>query len=190
VLQGYCRSVSPLSAIAGAKPAACYDFAMASEQLLTAEQAAFIESGLSVNIGTCDQAGIPWATRGMAARMSADRRLCTVWFAESQSGELARALRASRRIAVVLSLPSSHRTLQLKGSDAIVEPLDPADTELLSRQFDGFAADLAQIGFDRPFALSLLAALPSDIVTARFTVAQGFIQTPGPAAGQPLKASA
>lgn len=163
---------------------------MASEHLLTAEQAVFIESGLSVNIGTSDQSGSPWATRGMAARMSADHRRCTVWFAESQSGELARALRAGGRIAVVLSRPSSHRTIQLKGTDAIVEPFNPADAGELARQLDGFADDLLKIVFDRPFTRALLEAPPGDIVAASFTVAEAFIQTPGPAAGQPLKASA
>lgn len=163
---------------------------MAGDPLLTAEQAAFVASGLSVNIGTSDAGGNPWATRGLAARVSADRRHCTVWFAESQSGDLVRALRAGGRIAVVLSQPSSHRTIQLKGADAAIARFDPADATLLARQLEGFAADLLKIGFDRPFTRALLDAPHDDIVAATFRVDQAFIQTPGPAAGQPLRASA
>ena len=96
---------------------------------------------------------------------------------------------ANRRIAVVFSEPSSNRTLQLKGHDAVVATCGPDDAALARRHLDGFAAAIGRLGFAHEVAQTLLAHDP-ELVAVHFTIAEAYEQTPGPSAGKPLAAPA
>ena len=158
--------------------------------LIDPEHAALIERLVSVNVGSRSREHVPSAVRALAARLSPDRRRCTVFVARSQGEALLADIRATGAIAVVLSQPSTHLTLQVKGVDAAEVPLAPGDREALDRYVDGMAADLGRIGWSEAFARTLAGADPADVVAVAFTITAAFAQTPGPRAGEKLQARA
>lgn len=155
---------------------------------LEPELAAFLQSGLSMHAASCDAQCVPGLSRPLACRVSADRRRVTVFLLASHSGAMLADFRANGRIAVVFTHPGSHRTLQLKGEDAAIEPLQPDDHLLVARQHEGFVRHLVELGWPESLGDTLLAGARGDIVAVGFTVSAAFVQTPGPTAGQPLKA--
>jgi hypothetical protein len=111
----------------------------------------------------------------------------TVLLPADQYAPLAETLRETRAIAVVFSEPSTHRTIQLKGADAALEPLAAGDAELAARWTDDFVAGLAALGYSGPMVRSFLWCDPARLVAVSFTPQAAFQQTPGPQAGMPLK---
>src|SRR5688500_14941564 len=102
--------------------------------LLDAEAAAFLlRPGVSITAATRDERSVPRIGRCLGCRVSEDRRTVTVLVPSSQYQPFFDALRATRAMAVVCSLPSTHRTMQLKGSEAIIEAPAPGDTEIVAR---------------------------------------------------------
>lgn len=154
---------------------------------LDAEHAAFIEGRVSIIAASCGANNEPNLSRAVGCRVTPDRRTVTLFLFAAQSGALLADLRANGAIAVVFSEPSTHRTLQLKGNDANVAALDRNDAEILATYRQGFAAELAGMGYLEIFARTLLGCAAGDVVAVNFTVAEAFVQTPGPKAGTPLQ---
>ncbi len=157
--------------------------------LITDEHAGFMESGLSISIGGCNAEKLASVCRAIGCRVSPDRRRVTVFVSASQGRLLLDDLRATGAIAVVFSLPSTHRTLQLKGRDAIVEPLGVGDLQRVEAYREGFVRELEPLGYEPRLVRTFLACAPDDIVALTFTPREAFSQTPGPHAGEPLKAA-
>jgi hypothetical protein len=88
--------------------------------LLDAGTARFIEGGVSINASSRDANKTPSMARAVGCRISADRRSVTVLLAKSRAPELLDSITFCHQIAVVFSEPSTHRTIQLKGTDAAV----------------------------------------------------------------------
>ena len=89
---------------------------------------------------------------------------------------------------MVFSLPSSHRTLQLKGPAAQIDPLEPGDPERLRRYAGALVADVCPLGYREALVRAIVAGEPEDFVAVSFTPRAAFDQTPGPRAGAPLAA--
>lgn len=159
------------------------------EPLLAPEHAAFIEGGVSISIGGCSADNLPSLCRAIGCRVSADRRRVTVFVAGSHARPLLEDIRATGAIAVVISRPSNHRTLQLKGRDARVVLPAPDDLDLVERYRAAFVAELEPLGYAPPLIRTFLACAPEDVVALTFSPCEAFDQTPGPHAGQPLKAA-
>ena len=85
--------------------------------------------------------------------------------------------------------PSSNRTLQLKGSDAIVSACESGDAAVADAYLQGFVDEIGQLGFAAEVAHTMLRH-GDTLMAVHFTVAAAFEQTPGPAAGEPLAAPA
>ena len=98
-------------------------------------------------------------------------------------------IRQNHRVAAVFALPSSHRTVQLKGEDARVLPFDPADHAIVARHLETFVAELAHLGIPEAIIRTVYGCPGSDLVAVAFTPCAAFSQTPGPRAGQPLGAA-
>lgn len=156
--------------------------------ILDAANAAFIGSGVSINAASSRPGALPSLARGVGCRVSADRRSVTVLFASTPAAALLDDIRRSGAIAVVFSQPSTHRTLQLKGSNARIVPQEAGDGALTPRYTDAFIADLTPLGFSAQIVRTLLACDPDDIVAVQFSPSSAFQQTPGPSAGEPLAA--
>ncbi|HEX5804787.1 MAG TPA: hypothetical protein VFY31_00395 [Macromonas sp.] len=157
--------------------------------LLDDEHAAFIASGgISVNAVSAGSEGFGNFSRCVGCRVGPARDRITLLLAATPAADFLSDIAHNGRIAAVFSKPSTHRTLQLKGTDAQREALAPDDLALVRRFCTSFAAELVTIGVSAPAALALLDAPDHDLVAVSFTPCAAFQQTPGPEAGQPLRA--
>ena len=86
----------------------------------------------------------------------------------------------------MFSQPSTHRTIQLKGSDARVTRVTSADRDIAQRHLRTWVEDLQLAGYAADFARTVRGEAP-DLVAVTFTLASAFLQTPGPAAGRRLE---
>ena len=160
---------------------------MNGDPVLDAEHAAFVlRPGISITAASRTAANLPQLGRALGCRVAPDRRSVTVLVPADQNLALVAALRESRAIAVVFSEPGTHRTIQLKGSDAVLEPLAAGDTERVARWSDGFVAGLAALGYNGPMVRTFLWCDPARLVAVSFAPQAAFEQTPGPQAGMPL----
>jgi hypothetical protein len=155
--------------------------------LLDGEAAAFLHRpGVSITAASRDARNVPCIGRCLGCRVAADRTRVTVFVAASQYAAFFDALATSRAVAVVFSLPSTHRALQLKGSDAAAEPLAPGDAELVARHVESFVEELAALGYPPEVVRAAHWCDPAELRAVAFTPAAAFEQTPGPGAGAPL----
>ncbi len=105
----------------------------------------------------------------------------------SQCGTMLADFARNGAIAFVASLPSTHRTVQLKGTDAKAGAPQPGDEAIdADRQRAAFRDVLTGMGYDRAMPLALTGGDWSDVVAVTFTPTSAFVQTPGPGAGAAL----
>jgi len=152
---------------------------------LDADHAAFIQGGVSVIVASRNAQLVADVVRGCGCRVSRDRRQVTVLVEPSRAGTLLEDIAANGRIAVVFSQPSTHRTIQLKGSDASIVRVTPADRAVASRHLAAWKQELGSIGYTPDLAAAVRGA-GDRIAAIRFTPSAAFQQTPGPKAGQRL----
>jgi len=155
-------------------------------QPLDAGHAAFIQGPVSVIVASRNAELVADVVRGCGCRVSRDRRQLTVLVEPGRASTLLDDVAANGMIAVVFSQPSTHQTIQLKGTDARVVRVTPADRAAARQHLRDWSEDLARIGFDAPFSAALHGGT-GELAAIRFTPTAAFQQTPGPAAGQPLR---
>src|SRR5262245_46495885 len=115
--------------------------------LLDAANAAFMEGGVAINVSSRDANKTPTLARAVGCRVSADRRSVTILIPESRAEGLLDSVRFSRHIAVVFSQPSTHRTIQLKGTDAVITKVQKSDSKLNERYVDAWVAEVHPLGY-------------------------------------------
>ena len=89
-------------------------------------------------------------------------------------------------LAVVFSQPSTHRTIQLKSTDAAMVPIGPGDTERVAEHAELVIDDLKRLGHGEPVLRAAFSHTLEDIAAIAFTPSAAFTQTPGPGAGARL----
>lgn len=156
-------------------------------RLLSPDNLTFIQKGVSINVASRDVRRVPSLTRALSCRVDADGKRLRIALARSQSSDLLRDIETSGAVAVVFTEPSTHRTLQIKGSDAREVALEPADQVCLDLTHIAFAAEIGQLGFDAVFTARLFHVAPDDLAVLAFTPQTVFQQTPGPNAGALLE---
>ncbi|MBS2016372.1 MAG: pyridoxamine 5'-phosphate oxidase family protein [Deltaproteobacteria bacterium] len=152
---------------------------------ITDELARFLESGLSVLVGTRDAAGYPTALRCAAGRASADRSQLLVMVPLATGERTLANVRDNGRLAVTFSKPSTYRSIQLKGHVVDIHETPSDERAWVERYREGFADELELVGIARSITRRL-RVWPS--VTLTMTVDAMFDQAPGPAAGRPYEA--
>ena len=145
---------------------------------------------VSIIVASRDAALQPHLMRALALRLSADRKRVTVLMTRTTSRAVLDDIAANGVIAVVVSEPSTHATAQLKGDDAVIEPIASGDLALIEAHAERFADEIAMAGFSRPLAHAILDRCDGDFVAVSFTPRQAFDQTPGPRAGRAIEAQA
>jgi hypothetical protein len=158
-----------------------------SDPLIDAEHAAFLMRGVSISVGSCDAEALPSLTRAIGCRLSVDRSRLSVFVSAEQSRDVLGDIRASGRVAVVFTEPSTHRTIQVKGADAVVEPLADGDLQRICTYREAFATELVALGYSSLFGRALVDFGAGEVVAVSFTPNAAFSQTPGPKAGTPLR---
>lgn len=167
-----------------------HGMATPSTALLGPDQAAFICGGVGMSAATCRPGALPNMARCTGARVSADRRTVTILLAATPGAAFLDDVRRTGSIAAVFSQPSTHKTLQMKGSDARIVPTDPGDAELAARYVDAFVAEVSVYGYPEALIRTFLAHRSDDLVAIQFTVNAAYSQSPGPQAGEPLRTAA
>jgi hypothetical protein len=145
--------------------------------------AAFIALGVAVVVATRNEDLRPEIARGWGPVASSDGatvRLCL----GLRAGSTARSnLDANGAIAVTFSLPTTYRTVQLKGTArSVVEPT-PDDVARAEAHLATFVAEAAQVGVPPDGARRLFGPT---LLSVDFAVAEIYDQTPGPTAGTRL----
>ncbi|MFN7958714.1 MAG: hypothetical protein U0P46_10405 [Holophagaceae bacterium] len=148
----------------------------------------FMAGGVSINTGSSGPDGRPSQCRAFGCRVEGAGRRIRIFLSAPHAVDLLRDVRRSGALAVVFSDPPTHRTIQLKGRDARVEPLAPDDPAVVAAYRAAFVACLGPLGFPEPVVRALLDCPDSDLVAVAFTPEAAFNQTPGAQAGAPLGA--
>lgn len=138
-----------------------------------------------MNVAARDAQNRPAVARGLGCRVSDDRRKLTVYLSTTHSAQVLQRLRVNDLIAVAVTRPKTHETLQLKGTVLDIVPLSDDDRAAMTAYQDSFVDELAQIGYRTEFTRTLLAG-SEDCVAVVFEPTEMFNQTPGPKAGEKL----
>ena len=158
-----------------------------SAPLIDSAFADFVCREVSITVATADDARTPHLARGTGCRVADDPRQLTVLLAAPASADVLADIRRNARIAVVFSLPQTHRTVQFKGDDAVITATEAGDVELAARYVRRFAAGLEALGYSGAVIRSVLQADAGDLVAVHFTPTFASVQTPGPEAGHVLR---
>lgn len=153
---------------------------------LNAEHASFVQSGVAIDLATRDHRNMPRVARAICCRVSPDRRRLTLIVANRAIDRFIEALKGTQAIAAVFCLASTHRALQIKGSDAVIEPIRETDQALIEQAIAAFTADLVLLGYDAACARVETAHRPDELIAITFTPDPVYEQTPGPKAGTRL----
>ena len=154
--------------------------------VLDADNARFITGGVSIIVSSRNPANLPELVRAQCCRVSRDRRRISVFVQAAQAAALLGDVRQNGRVAVVFTRPSTHRSLQLKGDDAVPARLRPGDPARVAAYRDAMVTELAGINISEALARALLGGPDADLVAVEFTPVAAFVQTPGPDAGRRL----
>jgi hypothetical protein len=151
---------------------------------------AMMARGVSVIVGSRDQAMRPSIMRAVGSDVAADGGMVTVYLARRQSGQLLQDLAGSGQISVVFSEPGTHRTVQLKSSKVAIRPAAGPDKPLLARYLASMEQEIQRVGYSVALARAMLAHRVEDVVAVSFVPEQAFDQTPGPRAGSRVAGTA
>jgi hypothetical protein len=160
-----------------------------SSVAITAELKAFLESGVSVVVGTRDADLVPEISRAWGLQVSKDRKSISLCAPLATSRKTLDNIADNRQMTVCCSLPTSYKTVQLKGQ--CIQNADPSRTDLaaVERHREAFGRMNERIGFPRrrseTFWRSELVS-SAVLVKLHFVPEQIFDQTPGPDAGSRL----
>src|SRR6185436_9550122 len=76
---------------------------------------ACLDSGTSIFVGTVGASGVPSCCRAIAVRSADDLQTATVYVPLATSRDTLANLATTHRVAVVITKPIEHATVQLKG---------------------------------------------------------------------------
>lgn len=140
-----------------------------------------LQSGVSVVVGTRDAALVPECTRAWGIRVAQDRASVTILLTEAISSKTLQNLRDNQQIAISCTRPTDHMACQLKGRLRAIRPAGQRDRETTEQWRREFTAELVAIGVPAELCEAWITepALAVDI-----DVADVFVQTPGPGAGE------
>jgi hypothetical protein len=154
--------------------------------VISAELAGFLESGISVLVGTRDGSFVPESARALGARVEPGGEELTVFLPAAYGARTVANLKDNGRVAVCFSRPADHRTLQLKGALVELRDATAEERERVDRYRGAYSQTLGFLGLP-PRTVLRIAHWPCHAV--RFRVEHVYVQTPGPRAGEPLPAA-
>lgn len=137
----------------------------------------FLESGVSILVGTRNAKNEPEPMRASGALVSKDREQLSLLFPSHNTRSIAN-VEENGQVAVCFSRMLDNYAIQLKGHGAVVREGGGAE-----RYRAAYGEQLYMTGFPRSLT-SRINVWPAKVVT--FTVRDIFVQTPGPGAGARL----
>ena len=158
-------------------------------RLIDEELKAFLEGPVAVVVGTRDSRLVPELTRAWGPRVFEDGARVSLCVPLATSRQTLDNLDGNGIIAVVFSLPTNYKTLQLKGRRAAITEPDGMDLAAVDRHRDEFAAVNVRLGQTRHnveiFWRAEIETSPK-LFKITFAPEEIFDQTPGPGAGRSL----
>jgi hypothetical protein len=144
---------------------------------------AFLREGLAVIVATCDEQLRPAISRGWGPALAADGIMLTMCVAAAAASTMRANLERGGTIAATFSVPTTYRTVQLKGP--LVSVQEPA-AEHLARVDEHLAAFVEQVGrVGIPASRAPRLREPA-LLAMRMEIRERYDQTPGPRAGAKL----
>lgn len=147
--------------------------------MIPAELVDFLESGISILVGTRDAQLRPDCCQGIGARVENEHEI-TVFVAAQVLERQLPNLQDNGRAAVCFARAEDHHSIQVKGQVLEIEEATEADRPIIERYRRGLSQDLFIAGVPVRATLAL-AHWPARAVRVR--VESIFVQTPGPGAG-------
>jgi hypothetical protein len=154
--------------------------------VLTGELEAFCQSGVSVMVAACSPGEVPVVGLGCGSRMLADGRMRVLLMRSRNEGLIAMVERGGN-LAATFTRPYTHRSIQVKGSEATLASPSPQDRLAAVAQCDGLRRELIEVGYPPGFSGAFCQIDAEDVVAIDLVIASAFVQTPGPGAGAELK---
>lgn len=152
--------------------------------MLPPEVVPFLESGLSTLLAACDEQGKPACVRGIGLRVLEGGRSARVYLPGASAQLVIDTLRDTRNVAVTMSRPITHRTVQMKGRVLRLAETPVEERANMEALFCGFMREVAAVGLP-PAVILRVKRWPC--VSVDFSVEHVFVQTPGPRAGSKLE---
>ncbi|WP_248353959.1 hypothetical protein [Anaeromyxobacter oryzae] len=152
--------------------------------MISTELAGFLQSGISILVGTRDARLFPDCVRAVGARCAPPGEL-TIFLPDATAGTCIANARDNGRVAATFSRAHDHRSIQVKGRAIEVRPCDAAERAAIDAYRCAWAQELAIIGMP-PRVTLRMSHWPAHAV--RLRVEAVYVQTPGPGAGAPLVA--
>lgn len=153
---------------------------------LNDELCEFLMGGVSIMLASRNAQLIPSIMRAKGCCVvRGDAPKLRIFVSASQAAELIEDVRSSLMISATFSVPTTHRTLQLKGNDARITVLRDEERATIEAYVARFATQIGPLGFTDEFVRAFFAS-PADEIAIEFTPSEGFQQTPGPSAGARL----
>jgi hypothetical protein len=162
-----------------------WDGPVLARGVLTTELAAFCQSGLSVVVASRERDGRPIVGRALGCRVD-DQGRVRVLLRRPASQALLQAVGQGAGLAVTLTQPSTHRSIQLKAARAAVAAPTASDGAAAEAQAARFRDELVDVGYPAPFATIYCAFERHELAALDFVPEHAFVQTPGPSAGSAL----
>jgi hypothetical protein len=142
----------------------------------------FLTSGVAVVVGSASRGGVPEVARGWGVHV---RRpdVIEICLEPDAAGRTLENLDDSGLVAATFALPTTYRSLQIKGRCLSLSAASAEDNARVERHREAVRAQVGQMGM----AVDIITHMwtPATVKLA-FTVEQVFDQTPGPGAGAPL----
>jgi len=149
---------------------------------ISPDLAGFLESGISVLVGTRDARLLPEVVRAFGARVESGGSELTVFVPVATAERTLANARENGRMAVCFSA-IDHRSYQVKGRMKAVADADEDDRRSIERYRAALAQVYGSVGMP-PRLTYRIRHWPAHAV--RLSVESLFLQTPGPGAGGAL----
>ena len=142
-----------------------------------------LDPGTSVLVASVDAKGLATCCRGVAVKSDDGFRTVTVYVPVATSRDVIANVAVTRRMAVSVTQPLDHQSVQLKGTTTSVRLAAEPEKQFVEQRLMKFADTLAEVGLPKRITRSI-AHWPAFAID--LAVEQVFEQTPGPKAGQQL----
>ena len=144
----------------------------------------FLRRRITVSVATRDAAMVPSVTRAIGYHYAPARARLSIYLPAAHAGPMVDNIGDNGWVAVALAEPSTHVSMQVKGSDARVEPAGPADRMHLAAYEAEIVAEIVGLNYPEPAVRAMFNPDAGALLAVRFTPTQFFAQTPGPGAGR------
>lgn len=149
-----------------------------------------LQRAVSVLVATRDARNTPHIARALGLQAAPRPDGVALLLDGAAAADTLADVQANGQVAVVFSEPSTHRSVQLKGCDARVEPAGAADAAAAQAYIARMTQEIGQLGFPPELVAGLFSHDPAGLRVLRFTPVEAYEQTPGPQAGEPLHPAA